>query len=93
MEATTAQKQLNSTPDFVAEHRLWTAVIVHAVQDWLSGTLRDKREAQKFLFEDSADFAEVCAAAGIDPSNLRAKLLKVGRRVEMQGALSTPLAA
>ena len=93
MEATTAHEHLDPAPDFVAEHRLWSAVIVHAVQDWLSGTLRDRREAQKFLFEDSADFAEVCAAAGIDPSNLRAKLLKVGRRVEMQGPLSTPLAA
>jgi hypothetical protein len=93
MQATTAQKNLDSTPDFVAEHRLWTAVIVHAVQDWLSGTLRDKREAQRFLFEDNTDFAEVCAGAGIDPSTFRAKLLKVGQRVEMQGPLTSPLAA
>ena len=31
------------TPEMIAERRLWTAVIVHAVQDWLSGTLREKR--------------------------------------------------
>jgi hypothetical protein len=83
----------HSAPELIAERRLWTAVIVHAVEDWLSGTLRDRREAQKFLFEDNTDFTQVCACAGIDPSSFRAKLLRVGRRVEMQGPLTTPLAA
>jgi hypothetical protein len=86
-------KQADRTPDLVAEHRLWTAVVVHAVYDWLYGTLRDRRDAQKFLFEENTDFCEVCAGAGIDPSSFRSKLLRVGRRVEMQGPLSRPVLA
>jgi hypothetical protein len=93
MEETSVQKQVEETADVIGERRLWTAVIVHAVQDWLSGTLRDKREAQKFLFEDSEDFHQVCAGAGLDPSNFRSKLLRVGRRVETQGQLTHALAA
>lgn len=93
MDATTVLTNANSRPDFFAEQRLWTAVIVNAVEDWLSGTLRDKREAQKFLFEDSEDFQQVCAGAGIDPSSFRSKLLRIGRRVDMQGPLTQPLAA
>jgi hypothetical protein len=77
----------------VAEQRLWTAVIVHAVRDWLSGTLRDQREAQRFLFEDNDNFNHVCSCAGLDPSSFRSKLLRVGRRVEAHGTLAHPLAA
>lgn len=93
MEEMSLMKQVEETPEVVAERRLWTAVIVHAVQDWLSGTLRDKREAQKFLFEDSEDFQQVCAGAGLDPSSFRSKLLRVGRRVDMQTPLIGALAA
>jgi hypothetical protein len=93
MENTSVRKQMEETPGVVAERRLWTAVIVHAVQDWLSGTLRDKREAQTFLFEDSKDFHEVCAGAGLDPSSFRSKLLRVGHRVEMEGPLTHAVAA
>lgn len=81
------------TPEMIAERRLWTAVIVHAVQDWLSGTLREKREAQLFLFENTGDFQEVCASAGIDPSNFRSRLLRVGREVQLKGPLARPSAA
>jgi hypothetical protein len=93
MEGITAQNHADSTSELIGEHRLWTAVIVNAVQDWLSGTLRDKREAQKFLFEENNDFRQVCACAGIDPSSFRSNLLRVGRRVEMQGPLAHPVAA
>jgi hypothetical protein len=90
---TIVNKRTDEGQDLVAEHRLWTAVIVHAVQDWLSGTLRDRRDAQKFLFEENFDFTEVCAGAGIDPSSFRAKLLRIGRRLEIEGPLSHPVAA
>jgi hypothetical protein len=49
---------------------LWTAVIVMAVEDWRNGSLRARREAQSFLFEDNADFQAVCASAGLDPATL-----------------------
>jgi hypothetical protein len=38
------------------------------------------------LFDDDKDFTAVCASAGLEPSSLRAKLLKLGHRVEMQNS-------
>jgi hypothetical protein len=76
------------TEDLIGENRLWTAVIVNAVQDWRYGTLRARREAQTFLFEDHADFENVCSRAGLDAESFRGKLLKIGRRIEMEGALT-----
>ena len=90
---TSTNSQIDMTEESILERRLWTAVIVKAVEDWQTGTLRARREAQRFLFEDEADFIEVCGLAGLDPHSFRAKLLKVGRRIEMQGAWANPLAA
>lgn len=81
------------TEDSIGANRLWTAVIVKAVEDWRMGSLRARREAQKFLFEDDRDFYQVCASAGLDPALFRAKLLKIGRRIEMQGPYMNPIAA
>lgn len=95
METTTASPSSQGlmSEEAILERRLWTAVIVKAVEDWQTGTLRSRREAQKFLFEDNADFGEVCGLAGLDPSSLRSKLLKIGRRIEMHGPWQNPLAA
>ncbi len=73
------------TEDCISERRLWTAVVVMAVEDWRNGSLRARREAQSFLFEDNTDFQAVCASAGLDPATLRARLLKIGQRVHMHG--------
>jgi hypothetical protein len=81
------------TEGCISERRLWTAVIVMAVQDWHTGTLRARREAQTFLFEDKSDFDDVCGTAGLDPENLRTRLLKIGKMVEMQGPYLHPVAA
>ena len=95
METTTVStnSQNDMTEESILERRLWTAVIVKAVEDWQTGTLRARREAQKFLFEDEADFVEVCGLAGLDPHSFRVKLLKVGRRIEMQGPWTDSIAA
>jgi len=97
MEATNTQAlpctQNAVTEDLIGANRLWTAVIVKAVEDWRMGSLRARREAQKFLFEDDRDFFQVCASAGLDPALFRSKLLKVGRRIEMQGPYLNPIAA
>ena len=79
--------------DLGIERRLWLAVVVQAVEEWRDGTLRDKRLAQQFLFDDSNDFQSVCANAGLDPDNLRSKLLKIGRKINSTGSLPHPLAA
>jgi hypothetical protein len=81
------------TEDCISERRLWTAVVVMAVEDWRNGSLRARREAQSFLFEDNADFQAVCASAGLDPASLRARLLKIGQRVHMHGPYLQSMAA
>jgi hypothetical protein len=93
METTMFEVHEDSAQESIGERRLWMAVIVHAVQDWLSGSVRCQREAQRFLFEDNGDFPEVCARAGMDPSHLRSKLLRLGRRVEPHGPLGHSVAA
>jgi hypothetical protein len=62
------------------ETRLWQAVILSAVEDWVSGGLRTKHEAEVYLFEDKVDFPRVCESAGMDVSRLRSRLKKLGDR-------------
>jgi hypothetical protein len=62
------------------EQRLWRAVIASTVQEWIHGPLRKKREAEKFLFLDVKDYRTVCYSAGLDPSNLRERLVKIRSR-------------
>jgi hypothetical protein len=70
------------TEDLISARRFWTAVLWTAVEDWGNGTLRVQREAQAFLFDNDEDFAMVCNNAGLDFSDFRVCLLKIGRRVE-----------
>ena len=60
----------------VPEQRLWRAVIASTVQEWVSGPLRIKLEAEKFLFGNSRDYRTVCFSAGINPDHLRVRLQK-----------------
>jgi hypothetical protein len=41
--------QNNVTEELISERRLWTAVLVNAVEDWRGGTLRARREAKSFF--------------------------------------------
>jgi hypothetical protein len=59
------------------ETRLWQAVIVTAIQEWISGPLRSKRQAEQYLFQDQKDFPAVCQSAGLDADRLRAKLSRL----------------
>lgn len=61
----------------LAEARLWQAVILSTVQDWMSGPLRLKREAESYLFGENSDFALVCQSAGMDVSRLRGRLSRL----------------
>lgn len=65
----------------IGEQRLWTAVLVQALEEWRGDRIRSKREAEKFLFEDHKDFETVCAGAGIEPSSFRSRLRRL-RSVE-----------
>jgi hypothetical protein len=63
-----------------AEQRLWRAVIASTVEEWVNGPLRQKREAEKFLFTDTKDYRQVCESAGINPEDLRGRLEKIRAR-------------
>jgi hypothetical protein len=59
------------------ETRLWRAVVARTIQEWISGPLRRKREAEQYLFDDKRDFRFVCGSAGIDSVELRARLARL----------------
>jgi len=63
-----------------AEQKLWRAVIASTVEEWVSGPLRKKREAEQFLFEDNHDYRTVCYSAGINPDSFRRKLERIRSR-------------
>ncbi len=92
-----AQYQIDSqntvTEDLIGERRLWTAVVISAVEDWRNGSLRTQRKAQEFLFGSDADFQTVCGRAGLEPGSFRARLLKIGKLVEMHGTVPPGIAA
>ena len=56
------------------KQRLWWAVIEGAIADWTRGPGRQKREAERFLFQDEDDFPFVCRSAGLNPQSVRETL-------------------
>ncbi len=93
IETAAARVEGNVTEDCIAERHLWIAVLTMAVEDWRSGTLRNRRDAQRFLFEDRQDYERVCAAAGVDPNGFRSSLLRIGRKIAMHGPWDDKMAA
>ncbi len=70
----------NTEVEETAVQKLWRAVIATTVEEWVSGPLRQKREAEQFLFTDNKYYRTVCYSAGINPENLRARLEKIRSR-------------
>jgi hypothetical protein len=66
--------------ELTTETLLWRGVIARTIQDWLSKPLRPRREAERYLFENSADLSLVCSSAGINVLKLRTCLNKVRGR-------------
>ena len=66
--------------EMTAETLLWRGVIARTIQVWLSKPSRPKREAEQYLFENSADLSLVCSSAGISVLKLRTCLNKVRGR-------------
>ena len=67
--------------DAISEKRLWQAVLLTTIQEWMWGPLRRKRQAEEFLFQDEKDFNTVCKSAGMDPDRMRAKLHRLRLRL------------
>jgi hypothetical protein len=75
---------LATKPEMTAETLLWRRVIARTIQDWISGPLGYKREAERYLFENSADLSSVCGSAGIDVLRMRTCLNKVRGRTLLE---------
>jgi hypothetical protein len=71
-----------------AEIRLWTAVLARTLEDWTSGTLRARHEAEAFLFsrDHEADLRTVCQSAGLDPDCIRERLHELRPRYSVSPA-------
>ena len=79
------EREIVGARETVGEVRLWQAVVVRVIQDWMSGPLRQKRQAEHYIFDENADFARVCQSAGLNADDLRARLTRMrGRRLQIQ---------
>ena len=58
----------------LSDRRLWTAVLLQALEDWKSGNMRLKRAAGEFFFQSGDDFARVCRGAGLAPEGVLTRL-------------------
>ena len=82
------ERELMGAEEGVCEVRLWQAVVVRTIQDWMSGPLRQKRQAESYLFDRNTDFARVCESAGLNADDLRARLTKIDSRLHPEPAIS-----
>ncbi len=73
-------RQIMTDQETAGEVRLWQAVLVRAIEEWMSGPAREQRQAEHYLFHDNSDFALVCQSAGLDPDDLRARLNRIRNR-------------
>ena len=74
--------------DALVEKRLWQAVIVSTIQEWISGPLRYKRIAEEYLFQDRSDFPMVCQSAGLDVDKLRQQLTRLRTQANPLGKIA-----
>lgn len=84
------EREFGIEQETTGEVRLWQAVLLRTIQEWVSGPLRQQRQAEHYLFRDNKDFPRVCQSAGLDPDDLRARLTRIRSR---QSHLSEPIAA
>lgn len=62
--------------------RLWSAVLLQALEDWQSASLGRHAEAEKFLFQNKKDLASVCQSAGLEFSSVASRLERMKRNFE-----------
>lgn len=83
------KREIVGAGETVGEVRLWQAVVVRAIEDWMSGPLRQMRQAGHYIFDDDKDFTMVCESAGLNADDLRARLSRIrGRHVHQEGVIA-----
>ena len=75
--ADSAEEDLEGAGNCDPERRLWTAVLLQAIEDWRSNNMRAYEAANAFLFHGGEDFDRVCQGAGFEPSALQSKLRRL----------------
>jgi len=87
------QMALATKEDQAIEARLYRGVIARTIEDWLAKPLRPKREAERYLFQNSADLTLICGSAGINIERLRTCLNKVRGQtlLEVLHAAASPI--
>ena len=83
-----SERELTGAEETSGEVRLWQAVVVRAIVDWMSGPLRQKRQAEHYLFGNNPDFDRVCESAGLNADDLRARLTKIRGRLHPEPAVA-----
>ena len=78
------EREIGTDQETMGEVRLWQAVLLRTIQEWVSGPLRQHRQAEEYLFQDNKDFPRVCQSAGLDPDDLRARLTRIRSRKSHQ---------
>lgn len=78
------EREIGTDLETTGEVRLWQAVLLRTIQEWVSGPLRQQRQAEQYLFHDKKDFPRVCQSAGLDPDDLRARLTRIRSRQSHQ---------
>lgn len=73
------ERDVVGAEEMASEVRLWQAVVVRAIQDWISGPTRQQRQAERYIFGEK-DFAQVCQSAGLNADDLRTRLSKIRRQ-------------
>jgi hypothetical protein len=83
------EREIVGTEETTGEVRLWQAVVVRAIEDWMSGPLRQQRQAEHYLFDKNTTFAVACQSAGLNAEDLRARLTRIrSRHLHEQGAIA-----
>jgi hypothetical protein len=88
--ATNCREEYNEQ---IPDRRLWTAVLLQALEDWSSSNMRLRIAAEKFLFESGRDFATVCEGAGLEPGCVLHKLQTIKRISPARPVFQLPLVA
>jgi hypothetical protein len=78
------EREIVGTEETAGEVRLWRAVVVRAIEDWMSGPLRQKCQAEQYIFNDQKNFPRACESAGLNADDLRARLSRIRGRLSPQ---------
>lgn len=77
--------------DEFSGRRLWTAVLLQAIEDWKGANARRRSEAEKFFFQSPDDFARVCRGAGLAPDGVVSRLRRMQATIVRKPVFQFPL--